>query len=110
MKISQIAEKLGLEICCGNCEEEVLHGCTGDLLSEVMSHAKPSSIWITVQSHVNIVAVAAISGIKAIVLCNDHKYPQETIVKAEHEGVCLLRTNKSPFEIAGLLYSIGIKP
>ncbi|MGJ8453991.1 iron-sulfur binding hydrogenase [Pseudothermotoga sp. U03pept] len=110
MKISEVIEKVGLEVCCGNCEEEVFHGCCGDLLSEVMSHAKPSSIWVTVQSHVNIVAVAAISGIKAVVLCNDHNYPQETLLKAEHEKICLLKSKKSPFEVAGLLYSIGIKP
>ncbi|ABV34188.1 MULTISPECIES: hypothetical protein [Pseudothermotoga] len=110
MKISEMVSKIGLEVVCGDCKEEVVHGCTGDLLSEVMSHAKPSSVWITVQSHVNIVAVAAISGIRAIVLCNAHKYPEETVSKAQHENICLLRTEKSPFEIAGLLYSIGIKP
>ncbi len=110
MKISEIVQKLGLQVCCGNCEQEVVHGCVGDLLSEVMASAKQNSIWVTVQSHVNIVAVATIAGIRAIVLCNDHRYSEETIAKAEQEGLCLLRTSRSPFEVAGELYAMGVKP
>ncbi len=109
MKITEIIQRLGLQVCCGNCEQEITHGCVGDLLSEVMAMAKSNSVWVTVQSHVNIVAVAAISGIKAIVLCNDHKYSEETIAKAEQEGLCLLRTSKSPFEVVGELYLMGVR-
>lgn len=110
MKVSNIVEALGLEVCCGNCDAEVKHGCVGDLLSEVMAHAKPDSIWVTVQSHVNIVAVSVITGIRAIVLCNGHNFSNETVEKAKAEGLCLLRTEKSPFEIAGRLYGMGIEP
>lgn len=110
MKLSKIVEELGLEVCCGNCDVDVQYGCVGDLLSEVMAHAKPNSIWITVQSHVNIVAVSVITGIRAIVLCNGHSFSSETIKKAEAEGVCLLKTDKSPFEVAGKLYGLGIEP
>lgn len=110
MKLSKIVEELGLEVCCGSCDVDVQYGCVGDLLSEVMAHAKPNSIWITVQSHVNIVAVSVITGIRAIVLCNGHSFSSETIKKAETEGVCLLKTDKSPFEVAGKLYRLGIEP
>ncbi|HBT38755.1 MAG: hypothetical protein XD58_1105 [Thermotoga sp. 50_1627] len=110
MKLSEIVKALKLEVCCGNCEIDVRYGCVGDLLSEVMAHAKPDSIWITVQSHVNIIAVSVITGIRAIVLCNAHSFSSEAIEKAKAEGVCLLRTDKSPFEIAGRLYGMGIEP
>lgn len=110
MRLSKIVDELGLEVCCGNCDVEVQYGCVGDLLSEVMAHAKPNSIWVTVQSHVNIVAVSVIAGIRAIVLCNAHNFSNETIKKAEAEGVCLLKTDKSPFEVAGKLYRLGIEP
>ncbi|AEH50157.1 hypothetical protein [Pseudothermotoga thermarum] len=110
MKISEIVKKLGLQVCCGDCEQEITYGCVGDLLSDVMATAKPNSIWVTVQSHVNIVAVATISGIKAILLCNNHQYSHETLAKAQQEGLCLLRTSKSPFEVVGELYQMGVKP
>lgn len=110
MKISKIVEELGLEVCCGDCEMEVQYGCVGDLLSEVMAHAKPNSIWVTVQSHVNVVAVSVIAGIRAIVLCNGHNFSDEAVKKAESEGICLLRSDKSPFEIVGKLYRLGLEP
>lgn len=110
MRLSKIVGELGLEVCCGSCDVDVQYGCVGDLLSEVMAHAKPNSIWVTVQSHVNIVAVSVITGIRAIVLCNGHNFSSETIKKAEAEGVCLLKTDKSPFEVAGKLYGLGIEP
>jgi hypothetical protein len=110
MKLSEIVKALNLEVCCGDYEIDVQYGCVGDLLSEVMAHAKANSIWVTVQSHVNIVAVSVITGIRAIVLCNAHSFSSETIEKAKAEGICLLRTDKSPFEIVGRLYGMGIEP
>lgn len=110
MTLAKIVEELGLEVCCGDSNVDVRYGCVGDLLSEVMAHAKPNSVWVTVQSHVNIVAVAVITGIRAIILCNAHNFSNETVEKAKAEGICLLRTDKSPFEVVGRLYGMGIEP
>jgi len=109
MTISRIRDALGLEYVCGDCSAEVISGYVGDLLSEVMAQAKPDSVWVTVQSHINILAVAAIVGIKAIVLCSGHEYPQEVVKKATNEGICLLKTQKSAFEIVGEIYSLGLR-
>ncbi len=92
-----------------NGKGEVKHGYTCDLLSEVMANALTDTVWFTVQSHVNIVAVAAITGIRAIVLCNGHGFNEETLEKAEEEGIALFTTSLSAFEAGGKLYEKGLK-
>ncbi len=109
MKIADLKE-FGFEKV-NDCEEdgELHHGYTCDLLSEVMANAQNESVWFTVQSHVNIVAVAAITGIKAIVLCNGHSYDTETVRKAEAEKVALFTTSLNPFEAGGKVYTEGLR-
>ncbi len=88
---------------------DLKHGYTCDLLSEVMAKAESDTVWFTVQSHVNVVAVAAITGIRAIVLCNGHEFDEETIKKATDEKISLFTTPLNAFEAGGKLYSKGLK-
>jgi len=106
VKLKEIAENLNLELVTGDLDVEVERGCCGDLLSEVMRSCMKDSIWITIQSHVNIVAVAVVVGIKAIVLCNGHNYSEDTVEKAEEEKITLLSTDLTPFEVSGRIYEI----
>jgi len=108
MKLSEIIEKINAEVVYLNEDCYILHGCTGDLLSMVMKNAKSDSIWITVQNHVNIIAVASMVGIKAIVLCEGLEYSPDTIEKAKEEGISLLKSNESSFVVSGKIYSLGI--
>jgi len=109
MKIREIAEKLGLKHVCGNLDEEVKYGFTCDLLSEVLGRAKPGTLWITVQTHVNIVAVATVVGIKGIVLCNGHEYDKETVEKAIQSGIVLLKSEENSFLVSGKIYELGLR-
>ncbi|AJG41324.1 hypothetical protein TRQ7_07695 [Thermotoga sp. RQ7] len=109
MRIGEIVEKLGLEHVCGNLNVEVEHGFTCDLLSEVLGRAQPSTLWITVQSHVNIVAVATVVGIKGIILCDGHEYERETIEKARENGIVLLKTDENSFVVSGKVYELGLR-
>lgn len=92
-----------------NEKEEVEHGYVCDLLSEVMGKAPQNTIWVTVQSHLNIIAVAVIVGIKAIVVTNSHKVDEKTIKKAKEENIGIYYSDDNSFIISGRLYSIGIK-
>jgi hypothetical protein len=109
VRIGEIVEKLGLEHVCGDLNVEVEHGFTCDLLSEVLGRAQPSTLWITVQSHVNIVAVATVVGIKGIILCDGHEYERETIEKARENGIVLLKTNENSFLVSGKVYELGLR-
>jgi hypothetical protein len=77
-----------------------------DLLSDVMANAQEGSLWITLQAHVNIVAVASMKAMPAVILINGRKPDGETIEKAGNEGVALLGTDMPAFELAGTLYNM----
>ncbi|HCI28935.1 MAG TPA: iron-sulfur binding hydrogenase [Fervidobacterium sp.] len=109
MKLSQIVEETGLRSVCSRDDCEIEHGYVGDLLSIVMRSAKENTIWLTVQSHVNIIAVAALTGIKAIVLCEGVEFPDDTIQKAKEEGINLFTSGQNAYILAGKIYSLGVR-
>ncbi len=75
-------------------------GYMGDLLSVVMGEAEEEQLWITIQSHVNVVAVAALKGIPAVIIAHGYEPDEETLAKAKEEGITLLSTELDPFSIA----------
>lgn len=84
----------------GDMEAEVSGGYMGDLLSVVMGEAQEGQVWITIQSHVNIVAVASLKGVPAIIIAHGYEPDEETCKTAEEEGIVLLGTKLDPFSIA----------
>ncbi len=107
LTVSDIAEKLGLKVAVQGDLSEIVGGCyISDLLSDVMAHSNDHDLWITLQTHPNIVAVAVIKGISAIILTNERNPEPATIKKAETEKVTIMISPHSTFELAGLLYSM----
>lgn len=90
MKVSELIEYL--ELCPLHIEDEnadVVSVYCGDLLSDVMAHAAPGAVWFTVQTHLNIIAVAALRDIACIVVVNGEAPDPQTIAKARSQGVTL---------------------
>jgi len=83
-------------------------GYTSDLLSCVMAGAKSNYLWVTLQAHINIVAIAALLEIAAIIVTENAKPDAATISKANEQGIILLSTPKPTFEIDGKLWEMGI--
>ncbi len=108
MKVKEISRILSLEPVTPvrGLESEVSGGYVGDLLSDVMANAAEGNIWITLQVHINIVAVATLKNISAIILVNRRTPDPDTVERAASEEIPLLLTDKSAFEIAGKLYQI----
>lgn len=107
LKVSDVADKLSLDIkVSGDLHKDVTGCYISDLLSDVMAHSKDGELWITLQTHPNIVAVAVIKGISGIIITNGRSPEQDTIKKAEDENITILTTQKTTFEIAGLLYNL----
>lgn len=84
-------------------------GYTSDLLSCVMAGAKQRAIWVTLQAHVNIVAVAALLDLAAVIITEDAMPDPPTVEKANQEGVVLLATPKPNFFVAGKLWEMGLR-
>lgn len=90
-------------------DKEIKYAYCSDMLSDVMGNAKENSLWITLQTHQNIIGVAVMKEIAAIIIVNDRKPEAETIKKAKFQNIPLLLTNKSAFDICGLLYKMGLR-
>lgn len=107
LKVSDVADKLSLDIkVSGDLYKDVTGCYISDLLSDVMAHSKDGELWITLQTHPNIVAVAVIKGISGIIITNGRSPEPDTIKKAEDEHITILTTQKTTFEVAGLLYNL----
>lgn len=110
MKLREIVNMLDCEVLTGdlNMDEDIAYGYTSDLLSEVIGKAKAGSIWVTIQSHLNIVAVAVLVGIKAIVICEGKNVDPKVVEKARQEGVAIIRTKENSFRTSGILFKAGL--
>jgi predicted transcriptional regulator len=111
MKVRDIQSAFNLEIAAGSSglDREVAGGYCGDLLSDVMANAQTGNIWLTIQSHQNILAVAVLKELAAVVLVNGHRPDNDTKARAELEGIPVLLSPMSSYELAGRLFTSGIK-
>lgn len=110
MRIKDIVENIPNTIMAGEAylERKVSSGHCCDLLSWVMAHGSQNDIWITVQTHTNIIAVATLLDMACIIIPNNISVEESTIEKAEQEEIVLLSSPLSAYELAGKLYSMGI--
>ena len=84
-------------------------GYTSDLLSCVMAGARSGNIWITLQAHLNIVAVASMLDVSAVIITENAQPDEATIAKANEQGVILLSTSKFSYEICGRLWEMNLR-
>lgn len=97
---SGYAKALGLEIVCAG-EDRVISGCyVGDLLSWVMGRAGPGQVWLTVMSNTNVAAVASMTEVACVVLCENAKADPELTERANNLGLPIFATEKSAYDIA----------
>ena len=106
MKISELVEKFGLKVYSGKTglQNEIAGGYVSDLLSDVMGFARENQVWITLQTHQNVLAIASLKDLAAVILVKDLQPDAETLKYSEEEGIPLLGTDMGTFEMAGKLY------
>lgn len=108
MTIKDIVEELKLKVLAGEdkYDTEVTGAYASDLLSDVLGNALKGNAWITMQTHVNIIAVASLKELAAIIIVNGGKPDENVLKRAEIEGVVVLSTEQRSFTICGRLYKI----
>jgi hypothetical protein len=111
MTLADIVKRMNLKVFSGGAglERPVRSGYASDLLSDVIANGQKDQLWITLQIHPNIVAVAALKELAAVILVNGREPTAETTVRADKEGVPILGTPLSAFEFAGKAYGLGIR-
>ena len=102
MNLQELIQVLNLKVftCKDNLNKDVEGGYVSDLLSDVLADAKPNQIWITLQTHKNIVAIAQLKGLSAIVLVKGLEPNEKTIQKADEERIVLLGSDENKTEIS----------
>jgi hypothetical protein len=106
MLVKEVAGKLGLKVLAEGREQEVTGGYVSDLLSDVIANAEEGCLWITVQRHLNIVAVAQLKKLAGIVLSRGSEPEAPVRDRAEKEGLFILSSPDDSFTIAGKLYAL----
>ena len=111
MLVKSAGEKIGLKLMAGvaGVGKELTGVYICDLLSWVMSHGKKGDAWITVQTHSNIIAVAALLELSCIIVPEDIEVPEDTLRKAEEEGIAIFQSSLSTYGLAKELYRMGIE-
>lgn len=78
-----------------------------DMLSDVMANAPEDSVLITIQNHINTVAVSVLAGVRAIAVCSSRPLPDDMKAAAEREGIALITTPLSQFEASVSLAALS---
>ena len=84
-------------------------GYASDLLSCVVAGAQPNNIWVTLQAHMNVVAVAALREVSAVILTENAQPDVDVIEKANQQGVVLLSTSEPSYQVVGKLWEMGVR-
>jgi predicted transcriptional regulator len=111
MKLQEIVKELNLKVRCADdsLDRQVSGGYASDLLSDVMANSEKDNVWITLQIHRNIVGVASLKELAAIIIVNGREAEEEALEKARQENIPILVTELPAFEIVGRLYQRGIR-
>jgi len=108
MIVKDIVEKLELKVFNKNADLsiDVKGGFVGDLLSHVMGNSNEGEVWLTVQTHKNVLAIASLNDLSAVILIDGQKPDVNMLESAEEEGIPILGSDKSAFELSGKLYGL----
>lgn len=109
--VQEIVDALALKVLAGgaNLAEPVQGGYASDLLSCVMAEAKTGFIWVTMQGHPNVVAVASLLDLAAVVVTENSPVDAVTLQRAEEKGIPLLATEHDTFTTVARLAQFGIQ-
>lgn len=108
MKIGELIDILSLNVLSGseNLGRAVTGGYASDMLSDVLANSGEGNIWITIQTHINIVAVANLRNLAGILIVNSRVPEEGTLRKASEEQIPVMSTSLSAFEAAGKIYQL----
>jgi len=110
IKLEELVTKLKLDVYSGAdlLDRMVTGGYVSDMLSDVIAHAEEGNIWVTLQTHLNIVPVASMKDVSGIIVVNRRRPDDETLKKAVDEKVPIMGTDMNAYQISGRLFQFGI--
>jgi serine kinase of HPr protein (carbohydrate metabolism regulator) len=111
MLLREIADQMQMKVLSGeeNLQTNVTHAYISDILSDVMAKAKRESIWITNMTHMNVIAICFFKTLAAVILPDNLNLDEDVLAKAREKNIVVLSAPVSAFDVAGGLYSLGIR-
>ena len=108
MKVRELVDKLNLKVLSGdNGLDRDIDGCyVSDLLSDVMGNAEMGNVWVTLQTHKNVMAIASLKELAAVILVKGQSASDDTLEQSNEEGIPFLSTDAETFETAGKIYQL----
>ncbi|MFA7116715.1 MAG: DRTGG domain-containing protein [Bacteroidales bacterium] len=106
MTVRDIVKELGLTVVSGKkgLDREVKNAYVSDLLSDVMGNANEGDVWITLQTHKNVMAIASLKEISCVILVKGLEPESDAFDVSEEENIPILSTDEKTFELSGRLY------
>ena len=110
MNVTELARLLNAKIVTSGKSQnmEITCGYACDLLSWVMAHGCAGMAWITVQTHMNVIAVASLMELSAVIVPEGVEMEQPSLDKAREEGVTVLSSDKTAYELCACLARAGL--
>lgn len=112
VSLKSIIEALNLKVLTTPLDfsqVKVSSGYTSDLLSCVMTGAQAGGVWVTLIANINIVAVASLLELPAIIITENAQPDEATLARANQEGIAILSTPLGSYHVVGKLWQLGIK-
>jgi len=111
MIVRDLIEPLGLRVAAAEehlCRE-VVGGYVADLLSCVMAGAHKANVWVTLQAHPNVVAVAELLGLSCVIITENTEPDPAAVAKANEHGIPLLVSANNSFRVVSQLVKLGVE-
>jgi len=108
--VRTIVQALDLQIVAGHAalERPITGGYCADLLSCVMARAKANNVWITLQAHPNVLAVAVLLELAAVIVTEGIQPDATTCQKAQAEEVIVLSSPHTTYAVVARLAALGV--
>lgn len=107
MTIEEVAAKVNGKIAVDKPGAEANFAYASDLLSDVMGHCGDESVLITIQNHLNTIAVCTLAGIEIIIICHNRPVPDDMAEAAKREEVAIITSPMSQFEASVALSALS---
>jgi len=110
MKLKTILDLIEGEVMTTYFEgdKEATTGFVGDLLSVVMGKASEDCAWVTIQSHINVIAVATLVDCACIIVSEGYSIDADALIKANLEEIPIISTKLSSYEACAILARNGL--
>lgn len=102
MTVAMLLEKTNAKLLAGKkgVDKKITGFYVGDMLSWVMANAEEGQAWITIQTNINVIAVSIMTDISCVIVAENAEVPADTLHKADEEGIPIIQTSLSAYQMA----------